>query len=124
MWRGNLLTATDARGLTNQEHLPLFVMMNCLNGYFQDTATDSLAEALMKAERGGAVAVWASSGLTVPSEQSLMNQQMFRLLFGDDAERSKSVTLGEVTSQAKATVGDADVRATWILFGDPATRLR
>jgi hypothetical protein len=124
MWRGNLLTATDARALTNQEHLPLFVMMNCLNGYFQDTATDSLVEALMKAERGGAVAVWASSGLTALSEQSLMNQQMFRLLFGDDEVRVNSVTLAEVTSRAKATVGDADVRATWVLFGDLATRLQ
>ena len=38
--------------------------MTCLNGYFQDPAMDSLAEALMKSEKGGAIAVWASSGMT------------------------------------------------------------
>jgi len=97
-------------------------MMTCLNGYFQDVSLDSLAESLMKAERGGAVAVWASSGLTVPSGQSALDQQIFRSLFnGDDGETR---TLGEITSRAKAAVYDLDVRRTWILFGDPTTRIR
>jgi predicted extracellular nuclease len=122
MWRGNLLSSADALGLTNEQRLPLFVMMTCLNGYFQDVALDSLAESLMKAERGGAVAVWASSGLTVPSGQSALDQQVFKSLFnGDDGE---TLTLGEITSRAKGTVYDVDVRRTWILFGDPTTRIK
>ena len=122
MWRGNLLSSADALGLTNGEQLPLFVMMTCLNGYFQDVSLDSLAESLMKAERGGAVAVWASSGLTVPSGQSALDQQVFRSLFnGEDGE---TLTLGEITSRAKAAVYDFDVRRTWILFGDPTTRIK
>ena len=63
-WRGNLLTNDDALGLSN-EHLPMFVLMTCLNGYFQHPALDSLGESLIKAEHGGAVAVWASSGMTM-----------------------------------------------------------
>src|SRR5262249_50063077 len=43
VWRGNLLTAQEARNLTNAR-LPVFVMMTCLNGYFQDAFSDSLAE--------------------------------------------------------------------------------
>lgn len=120
-WRGDLLSSAEARGLTNGE-LPLFVMMTCLNGYFHDVSLDSLAESLMKAERGGAVAVWASSGLTIPSSQSGMTRQAFTALFnGKDGE---SVTLGEITSRAKAAVYDSDVRRTWILFGDPTTRIK
>ena len=120
-WRGNLLSSAEARGLTNRE-LPLFVMMTCLNGYFHDASADSLAESLMKAERGGAVAVWASSGLTIPSGQSAMTQQAFTAFFnGSDGE---TVTLGEITSRAKAAVHDSDVRRTWILFGDPTTRIK
>src|SRR5262249_12557151 len=80
LWRGNLLTSTEARTLTN-EVLPVFVTMNCLNDYFQEATADSLSEALLKAERGGAIAVWASSGLTLPEEQAVVNQQFYRLLF-------------------------------------------
>ena len=35
--------------------------MNCLNGFFHDLYTTSLAESLITAPQGGAVAVWASS---------------------------------------------------------------
>ncbi|HKQ08912.1 MAG TPA: C25 family cysteine peptidase [Blastocatellia bacterium] len=121
LWRDSLFTAADARGLTNGGRLPLFVAMTCLNGYFQDTATDSLAESLLKAERGGAIAVWASSGITQPAGQSQMNQQLYRLLFDENGGRG---TLGELTLKAKAKISDPDIRRTWILFGDPATAWR
>jgi hypothetical protein len=84
IWRGNLLTSADARELTNQK-LSFFVAMNCLNGLFHDLYTESLAEALIRAERGGAVAVWASSALTEPDQQAAMNQQLFRLLFNSSS---------------------------------------
>ncbi|MFL6213063.1 MAG: C25 family cysteine peptidase [Blastocatellia bacterium] len=121
-WRDGLLTSAEARGLTNGDRLPLFVAMTCLNGYFQDTSGESLAESLMKAERGGAIAVWASSGMTLPGAQSRMNQQFYRLMFEADTTQGKS--LGEVTLRAKSSVSDGDVRRTWILFGDPTTMLR
>jgi len=56
LWRGGVFNSTDASKLENREHLPVFVAMNCLNGYFQDPALDSLAEALLKSPAGGAVA--------------------------------------------------------------------
>jgi hypothetical protein len=122
LWRANLLTSAEARGLTNGDHLPLFVAMTCLNGYFQDTSIESMAESLMKAERGGAIAVWASSGMTLPGGQSLMNQQLYKLMF--DASNARGRSLGEVTLRAKSTINDADIRRTWILFGDPTTQLK
>jgi hypothetical protein len=118
-WRGQIFTNSDAQALTNSS-LPLFITMTCLNGYYQDPTTESLAKSLMKAGRGGAVAVWASSGMTVPSPQSVMNQQMYRLVF----DTSLRLTLGEATQRAKALVNDQDVRRTWILFGDPTMRLK
>jgi predicted extracellular nuclease len=122
LWSDNLLTSADARGLTNGDRLPLFVAMTCLNGYFHDTALDSLAESLMKAERGGAIAVWASSGMALPGGQSLLNQQFYKVLF--EAGNASGRALGDVTLRAKATVMDENIRRTWILFGDPTTRLR
>jgi hypothetical protein len=95
-------------------------MMSCLNGYFVDPATGSLAESLMRVERAGAVAVWASSGMTLPHEQAEMNQQLYRLVFASGS----STTLGQATRGAKAAIADIDIRRTWILFGDPTMKLR
>jgi len=119
LWRANLLTNDDALALGN-EHLPMFVMMTCLNGYLQDPALDSLAESLLKAERGGAVAVWASSGMTFPMDQALMNQELYRQLFNP----TQALTVGEAAMRAKASVSNSDIRRTWILLGDPTMRPR
>jgi hypothetical protein len=119
LWNGSLLTSEDARGLTNGRSLPVYITMTCLNGYFQDASLESLAESLMKAEGGGAVAVWASSGMTKPDAQAVVDQQLFRLLFDQSPW-----TIGEATLKAKSAVRDLDVRRTWILFGDPTMRLR
>jgi hypothetical protein len=120
LWRGNLLTASDAGSMSNGANTTLFVMMTCLNGYFIDPQLDSLGEALMKGNNGGAVAVWASSGMTMPADQSVMDIEAFTRLF----DPKRSLTLGEITLQAKARQPNKDVRLTWILFGDPTTRIR
>jgi hypothetical protein len=119
VWRGNLLTSEDAEALSNESHLPVFVMMSCLNGYFANTGTDALAESLMKA-RGGAVAVWASSGMTLPDQQATMNQEFYRQLFTGPG----GPVLGEAARRAKSVVSESDVRRSWILFGDPSMKLK
>jgi hypothetical protein len=121
IWKDFVLTADDADSLNNDGRLPLFLMMTCLNGYFLDPGAFSLAESLMKAKTGGAIAVWASSGMTAPGEQMLMNQELYGFIFPGGGQ---PVTLGEAMARAKAAINDRDVRRTWILFGDPTTRLR
>ena len=118
-WRGSLLTLEDAESLINGFKLPFFVNMTCLNGFFQNPYGETLAEALMKASGGGAIAIWTSSGLTEPDKQAVMNKELIKLLFNGEP-----LTLGEATARAKAAIGDQDVRKTWILFGDPTTRLK
>ena len=120
IWTGaGLLESTDARSLKNAGRLSLFVMMTCLNGYFIEPKTQSLAEALLRAPHGGAFAVWASSGLTTPGDQIRANEELFRQLGATDAPR-----LGDAMVRAKSVIQDLDVRRTWILFGDPLARLR
>ena len=118
LWRGSLLASEDMESLGNSHSLSLFVTMTCLNGYFADPAVESLAESLMKAD-GGAMAVWASSGMTMPETQTLMNQEAYRQLFAGGG-----LTLGQAMARAKAAIGNGDIRQTWILFGDPTSRLR
>ena len=119
-WRGGLFTAEDVSALTNDERLPLFIMMTCLNGYFHDAQLDSLAESLVRSDKGGAAAVWASSGMIPPSDQAAMNLELFRKLYDANA----SWTLGEAVLRAKTMGRNKDARLTWILFGDPTTRLQ
>jgi hypothetical protein len=120
IWRDSLLTADDAPGFTNGVRLPLFVMMNCLNGFFHGLfPEESLAEALVRAPGGGAVAAWASSGFTDSGSQQALDAAFFRLLFG-----GQYGSIGEAIAAAKAEATDLDVRRTWIFFGDPAMPLK
>jgi len=119
LWRGGLLTSTDAVEIGGASN-SLFFAITCLNGYYQDPLLDSLAESLVKAEHGGAAAVWASSGQCAADSQLLMGLELFRLIF----RNSDSLTMGEAALKAKLVINDPDVRWTYILFGDPAMRLR
>jgi len=119
IWANNVFSSSDAMSLTNGNRLPVVVALNCLNGYFHDVYTFSLAEALMKAPNGGAVAVWASSTLTEPDQQALMGHELFSNLFA-----VPNLTLGQAVARAKFAASDPDVRKSWILFGDPTMKLR
>ena len=120
LWRGGILTTDDAAALTNHESLSFFVMMTCLNGYFNDPTTEGLGEVLVKS-KGGAIAVWASTGMTVPTSQAIINEDLLRMVLGTGG---RTLTLGEATTRAKSSMADMDVRRTWVLLGDPTTRLR
>jgi len=122
-WRDSLLTTADTLALTNAGRYPLFVLMTCLNGEFQHPELNTLATGLMNAQQGGAIAVWASSGLTEPPPQAIMNQRFYNLLFQLDRQ-GHGPRLGDATMRAKSAISDPDVRRTWILFGDPSMRLK
>src|SRR6185295_13248500 len=92
---------------------------NCLNGLFNGIfGEESLAEALTRRQDGGAVAAWASSSATPPAVQSVVNQELFRLIFSGTYK-----TAGEAVAAAKRVVTNQDLRRSWIFFGDPAMQL-
>jgi hypothetical protein len=117
---GALLTVADVahHWTATGSQLPFVVAMNCLNGYFHGIDDEeSLAEALVRG--GAAIAVWASSSLTDTDPQAAMNRELYRLMFGAGFD-----TLGDALVGAKGAVRDADVRRSWLFFGDPAMRLK
>jgi hypothetical protein len=115
---GSILKQTDAANLTNTNALSLYLMMTCLNGYFVDPKALSLGEALLLSATGGAVATWSSSGETVPTDQVIADQQAVKLLL-----TNPNTTLGDAMLAGKSAIHDFDVRHTWVLLGDPTTRL-
>ncbi len=120
-WGANVswLSDTDASTLTNSGHPAFFVLMTCENGSFANPTVDSLAESLLQST-GGAVAVWASSGLTTPAGQLEANQALFQQLFVNKTPPP----IGEAVRQAKDASSDPSVKETWNLLGDPETYLR
>jgi uncharacterized repeat protein (TIGR01451 family) len=115
----NLFTDADAQALTNGAMAPFVVDMDCLNGLFHDVYETSLATSMELAPQGGAVAVWASSGVTDSDPQFGMDKALMQYLFATPAQ-----TIGDATRNAKQGVTDIDVRRTWILFGDPSMKLK
>jgi uncharacterized repeat protein (TIGR01451 family) len=113
----DLFDNTDAAALTNGEKLPVYLLIDCLNGLFQDVYEQSLAKALILAPNGGAVAVWASSGFTNEPPQASMDLAFLQQFSSHPAD-----PLGELILKAKNTTTDNDVRRTWILFGDPSMK--
>ncbi len=110
----------QAGQLTNGgANLSIFTMLTCLNGNFVNT-TDSLSEALMKNPNGGAVTSWASSGLTTPDIQEVMATRFYNQVAAGNITR-----IGDLIKDAKTTINfGRDVRLSWVLLGDPMTKVR
>lgn len=119
VWGGGLFDFSAALGLSNGTMSPVVLSMTCLNGSFHDVYTAPLGKALLNAPGGGAVAVWASSGLSEPGPQSAINKALVRSLYANPG-----MTIGQAAAAAKAATGDLDVRRTWILLGDPSAHLQ
>jgi hypothetical protein len=115
---GQLFSAADAMALSNGAKLPAVVALNCLNGLFEGTTGDSLAEAFLKAPNGGAVAVLASSALTEVEGQTELGTRFF------DAALGSRLAVGEALMVAKAAEVRNGVRRSFLLFGDPSMKLK
>jgi hypothetical protein len=108
--------------LTNT-NLSVFTMLTCLNGYFinpnQSTNGDGLAEALLTSQNG-AVASWASTGLTTPDVQEIMATRFYQQLGAGSMTR-----LGDLIKDAKTEINfGRDVRLSWVLLGDPMLKVK
>jgi len=120
VWTGaGLLNTEDSTTLANGNKLPLMFLLTCLNGYSHDVFVESLGEAMLLAPGGGAVAVWASTGMTEPLDQHEIAQRLYNQL-----ATSQSSRLGDVLLQAKPPTSNPDVRRTWLLLGDPTMRFK
>lgn len=119
-WSGSDIFDTNSvNSLTNASQLPVFLIMDCLNGFFQDVYAQPLGVTLLLAPNGGAVAVLASTGLNQPAPQTNLDA-----LVVQNALNAARPTLGESILKAKSHIGDPGVRRTFVLFGDPAMQMK
>ncbi len=117
-----LFGPSNVHRLRNKDNLTFVLALTCVNGQFATSNKYSLAEEFMLA-KGGAIGVFSSSGLTYTGENELLSGQVFSMIFEQGAR-----TLGEITTQAKIAAYNEGISTgvirSFILFGDPATRLK
>jgi len=119
-WSSTDIFDTDTvSSLTNSSQLPVFLIMDCLNGFFHDVYSQPLGVTLVLAPQGGAVAVVTSSGLNQPAPQTSLDALIVQSAFN-----TSHATLGDALVNGKANITDPDVRKTYILFGDPAMQIK
>jgi len=119
----NVLRTTDVASLQNGERLPLFAPMTCSVGNFDYPGVISLGERLVLHPKGGAIAAWSPTGMSLDAEAARLNQGMFDALFQDN-ER----VVGEVVYEAQQAYGAEPGNMRYMqemygILGDPAVRL-
>ncbi|MBI4616409.1 MAG: hypothetical protein HY720_22550 [Planctomycetes bacterium] len=102
----------------------LVTAMGCMNGMFHLPQLTSLGEACVRTPDRGGMAFWGSTALVEAAPQEDVYRELVRILF-DEGGR----TIGEAVTEAKVIAWSAggsqtDVVRSWVLFGDPATRLK
>ncbi len=119
----NVFNTKQLDELSAQEHQPLLLTMNCLNGYFHFPYFGSLAEELVKAENKGVIAAFSPSGLSLNDPARRFHQAMLDELFS-----GKHLRLGDAVLGAQETyLGTGafpELLSIYHLFGDPALVLR
>ncbi len=123
-----LFRRSDVSALSNTDRLPMVVAMACMDGYYiypskPGTDFSSTAEAFVRAPAKGAIAVWSATGMGTAYAHDFLNKGLFRAIFSDDITE-----LGPATLQGKlylytGTGWYQDQIDTYLLFGDPASRL-
>ena len=123
----DLLTTTDVSLLQNGGKLPVMLSMTCYDGYYHypypiANGMEALGEVMTRADGIGAVASWSPTGVGVATGHDSLDQGFFQSVFLD-GQRG----LGEATLAGKlklwTTGRNLDLLDTYLLFGDPATKL-
>ena len=125
-----LVELPDIADLLNGDMMPVMLTMTCMDGYYinpDSTRSDinpSIAETFTRVPNNGAVASWSPTGWGTVSGHDVLNRGFFNALFqsGDGM-----LTLGMATQAGKmdlfSTGTNQDLMDTYLLFGDPATRI-
>lgn len=112
--------ADDVASLANGEALPLFLVLNCLNAFFDAPNEESLGEEALRAPDRGAAAFVSSTTVSAFTGQDAFARALAERLFAPEVRR-----VGEALLQAQQAIrgaaGAEDVLASFVLLGDPAT---
>ena len=118
-----ILDSWDAASLLAQPQQPFMVTLDCLNGYFIDRVSDSLAEAFLKAQGRGSIAAFSPSGLSLDGPAHLFHRALMQEITGGQQPRLGDAILAAQKTYAR-TGAFPELLSVYHLFGDPAMRIR
>lgn len=124
-----LLTSGDVAALPAGTRLPVLTAMTCTANRFAVPGVPALGELLTTRAGGGAVAVWAPSGLSVHAEAGLLAERFYRRVAAASASgaageaRLGDLILGAL-GELRALGGSQAMIDIYNLLGDPALRLK
>jgi hypothetical protein len=117
-----LLSTSDVPSLNNGNRLVAMSSMSCAMGNFAIPGYPCLGEDLLQWADGGAVVVWAPSGLSLNDEARKLDDAFYTAIF-----RDKDAIFGDAIRKAQRQYkmnGTASyLLQIYNLIGDPATRI-
>ncbi len=115
--------ALDTADLTNGLRLPWLLVQNCLSGGFHVPQFNTMGEDWLRRNGGGAIAVFAPSGLSFNFIGFAVTEDVWHTLFGPEKRRDLAAPV-VVALTALCGQGSIEPCQDYILLGDPATRLQ
>ena len=106
------------------DKIPFMLVLSCYNGYFDEPGEPSMAEQLLRKERGGIIGMLSATRLTYASGNDALNRIIFDMLFKRNVRQ-----LGPLSFDSKTELlitegtGQIDVMLEYTLFGDPALQM-
>ena len=110
--------------LDETSHTPFMLVLSCYNGYFDEPGEPSMAEKLLRKERGGIIGMLSATRLTYAGGNDALNRIIFDMIFKRNVRR-----LGPLSFDSKVELlltegtGQIDVMMEYMLFGDPALQI-
>jgi hypothetical protein len=118
-----VLLKDDMALLTNGDRPVVVNAFTCVVGQFSIPGYDTLSEALILQDDGGAVAVWSPTGMSINAQAKVLGEEFF-----DQAMAGGAVTLGQAVLRALEVYGergnDMYMLDIYNILGDPALELR
>ena len=106
------------------DKIPFMLVLSCYNGYFDKPGEPSMAEKLLRKERGGIIGMLSATRLTYASGNDALNRIIFDMIFKRNVRQ-----LGPLSFDSKVELlmtegtGQIDVMMEYTLFGDPALQI-
>jgi uncharacterized repeat protein (TIGR01451 family) len=129
-WGADKLFSVDlVQQLNNAGKLPFVASMTCMDGYYfypkiGATEYQAVAESLLRAPDKGAIASFSPTGWGLATGHDALERGLFDAIFHDYVtDLGSATTLAKLYMYASTGGGYEDLLQTYLLFGDPATRL-
>ena len=106
------------------DKIPFMLVLSCYNGYFDKPGEPSMAEKLLRKEKGGIIGMLSATRLTYGSGNDALNRIIFDMIFKRNVRQ-----LGPLSFDSKVELlmtegtGQIDVMMEYTLFGDPALQI-